>query len=77
MQLDKGEHKAGHEANRGCVHFRGSGVFVELAKTVYTPYMTIYLVILQPKISYVQRIYMVLATPAYFDILGNNKKSSN
>jgi hypothetical protein len=31
---------------------------------VYTPYMTVYLVISRPKIPYIQRIYMVLANPS-------------
>ena len=30
---------------------------------IYTPYMTVYLVIFLPKIPYMQRIYMVLASP--------------
>ena len=30
---------------------------------IYTPYMTVYLVISLPKISYINRIYMVLAYP--------------
>jgi hypothetical protein len=30
---------------------------------IYTPYMTVYLVISLPKISYIHRIYMVLANP--------------
>jgi hypothetical protein len=30
---------------------------------IYTPYMTIYLVISLPKIPYIHRIYMVLANP--------------
>jgi len=30
---------------------------------VYTPYMTVYLVISLPKIPYVHRRYMVLANP--------------
>ena len=30
---------------------------------IYTPYMTVYLVILLPKIPYIHRIYMVLANP--------------
>ena len=32
---------------------------------IYTPYMTVYLVISLPKIPYVNRIYMVLANPAF------------
>jgi hypothetical protein len=32
---------------------------------IYTPYMTVYLVILLPKIPYIHRIYMVLANPIY------------
>jgi hypothetical protein len=32
---------------------------------IYTPYMTVYLVISLPKIPYVNRIYMVLANPSY------------
>jgi len=30
---------------------------------IYTPYMTVYLVISLPKIQYIHRIYMVLANP--------------
>ena len=30
---------------------------------IYTPYMTVYLVISLPKIPYIHRIYMVLANP--------------
>jgi len=30
---------------------------------IYTPYMTVYLVISLPKILYIHRIYMVLASP--------------
>ena len=30
---------------------------------LYTPYMTVYLVISLPKIPYIHRIYMVLANP--------------
>jgi hypothetical protein len=32
---------------------------------IYAPYMTVYLVISLPKIPYVNRIYMVLASPSY------------
>jgi hypothetical protein len=32
---------------------------------IYTPYMTVYLVISLPKIPYIHRIYMVLANPSY------------
>jgi hypothetical protein len=32
---------------------------------IYTPYMTVYLVISLPKIPYIHRIYMVLANPKY------------
>jgi hypothetical protein len=32
---------------------------------IYTPYMTVYLVISLPKIPYVHRIYMVLANPIH------------
>ena len=32
---------------------------------IYTPYMTVYLVISLPIIPYVNRIYMVLANPIY------------
>jgi hypothetical protein len=31
----------------------------------YTPYTTVYLVIVQPKNSYVHRIYIVLVNPTY------------
>ena len=30
---------------------------------IYTPYMTVYLLIFLPKFSYIHRIYMVLANP--------------
>jgi len=33
---------------------------------IYTPYMTVYLVISLPKIPYIHRVYMVLANPTYF-----------
>jgi len=33
---------------------------------VYTPYMTVYLVISLPKIPYINGIYMVLANPSHF-----------
>jgi len=32
---------------------------------IYTPYMTVYLMISLPKIPYIHRIYMVLANPRY------------
>ena len=32
---------------------------------IYTPYMTVYVVIPLPKIPYIHRIYMVLANPTY------------
>jgi hypothetical protein len=32
---------------------------------VYTPYMTVYLMISLPKVPYTHRIYMVLANPIY------------
>jgi len=32
---------------------------------IYTPYMTVYLVISLPKIPYIHRIYMVLARTVY------------
>ena len=32
---------------------------------IYTPYMTVYLVISLPKLSYIHRIHMVLANPIY------------
>ena len=32
---------------------------------IYTPYMTVHLVIFLPKIPYIHRIYMVLANPMY------------
>jgi len=35
---------------------------------IYTPYMTVYLVISLPKIPYIHRIYMVLANPTYMYI---------
>jgi len=38
---------------------------------IYTPYMTVYLVISLPKIPYVERIYMVLANPKYIDMNEN------
>ena len=33
---------------------------------IYTPYMTVYLVVFLPKIPYIYRIYMVLANSSYF-----------
>jgi len=36
---------------------------------IYTPYMTVYLVIFLPKIPYIHRIYMVLANPKYTSII--------
>jgi len=36
---------------------------------IYTPYMTVYLVIPLPKIPYIHRIYMVLANPKYIQLL--------
>ena len=32
---------------------------------IYTPYMTVYLVISLPHVPYMHRIYMVLANPSY------------
>jgi hypothetical protein len=32
---------------------------------IYTPYMTVYLVLSLPKIPYIRRIYMVLPNPTY------------
>jgi len=32
---------------------------------IYTPYMTVYMVISLPKIPYIHHIYMVLANPKY------------
>jgi hypothetical protein len=32
---------------------------------IYTPYMTVYLVIFLPKIPYIHRMYMVLANPIH------------
>ena len=32
---------------------------------IYAPYMTVYLVIFQPQIPYIHRIYMVLANPSH------------
>ena len=32
---------------------------------IYTPYMTVYLVISLPKLPYIHRIYMVLANPTH------------
>jgi len=32
---------------------------------IYTPYMTVYLVISLPKIPYIHRTYMVLANPTH------------
>jgi hypothetical protein len=37
---------------------------------IYTPYMTVYLVISLPKIPYIHRIYVVLANPIYVAGLG-------
>jgi hypothetical protein len=40
-----------------------------LARTVYTPYMTVYLMISLPKGPYIHRIYMVLANPIHVPFL--------
>jgi len=32
---------------------------------IYTPYMTVYLVVSLPELAYIHRIYMVLANPTY------------
>jgi len=37
---------------------------------MFTPYMTVYLVISLPKIPYINRIYMVLANPKYLTMSG-------
>jgi len=37
---------------------------------IYTPYMTVYSVISLPKLSYIHRIYMVLANPVIVLSLG-------
>jgi len=45
----------------------GSGRFVIIRvgqNRMYTPYMTVYLMISLPKIPYIHRIYMVLANPS-------------
>ena len=34
-------------------------------KRIYTPYMTVYMVISLPKLPYTHRIYMVLANPTH------------
>jgi len=39
---------------------------------VYTPYMTVYLVISLPKIMYIHRVHMVLANPRFM-VLTNPK----
>jgi len=33
---------------------------------IYTPYMTVYLVVSLPKIPYIHRIHRVLANPSYY-----------
>jgi len=38
---------------------------------IYTPYMTIYMVISLPNIPYTHRIYMVLANPTHYMSLSN------
>jgi hypothetical protein len=40
----------------------------------YTPYMTVYLVISQPNIPYLLRIYSVLANPTYVSALKSARK---
>ena len=41
------------------------GVFCRVGQNrMYTPYMTVYLVISLPKLPYIHRIYMVLANPS-------------
>jgi hypothetical protein len=42
---------------------------------IYTPYMIVYLAIFLPKITYIQRMYIVLASPIHdqaFEILHAN-----
>jgi len=47
---------------------------------IYTPYMTVYLVISLPKLPYVNRIYMALANPTdircIYTVLANPKSTA-
>jgi hypothetical protein len=52
--------RAGEVRNDACVDICRVG-----QDRVYTPYVTVYLVIFLPKIPYTHRIYMVLANPRY------------
>ena len=40
-------------------------VYIESARTIYTPYITVYLMVFLPKLPYIYRIYMVLANSMY------------
>jgi hypothetical protein len=50
--------------------------YVGLARTVYAPYMTVYLMIFLPKIPYIHRIYMVLANSTYMPCVHKMKLPS-
>jgi len=50
---------------RGTARIRGHITRVGQNR-IYTPYMTVYLVISLPKIPYIHRIYMVLANPTHY-----------
>jgi len=45
------------------IHVACTANRVGLARTVYAPYMTLYLVVSLPKIPYIHCIYLVLANP--------------
>ena len=54
--------KEGIAVNEGCMRENMSRVG---QNRIYTPYMTVYLVIFLPKKPYTHRIYMVLASPKH------------
>jgi hypothetical protein len=61
MWLHRGrEDHIPHSSRRNSTHIHRVG-----QNRIYTPYMTVYLVIPLPKIPYMHRIYMVLANPTY------------
>jgi hypothetical protein len=54
-------------ATGACTAFMCVAPMVEIRvgqNRIYTPYMTVYLVISLPKLPYIHRIYMVLANPS-------------
>jgi hypothetical protein len=51
--------------NKGVPVYKGICMYKVGQNRIYTPYMTVHLVISLPKIQYINRIYMVLANPMY------------